>query len=108
MPTIAPAGRQRHRRLVLAKGLERVVAEAERPYVPSAAVPIDRRAVREARAALLELAASVRSETDAPPSAFDAVRRLLVDVDGPMFHPMHPSQLRSAAERARDALEAAR
>ena len=109
MSTIVPvAAWQRHRRLAVAKGLERIVAEAERPYVPSAAVPMDRRAVREARGALLELAAWVRDVTDAPPSALDAVRRLLVDPYGPLFRPTSPRELRSAADLAREGLEGGR
>jgi hypothetical protein len=108
MSTIAPAALwRRHRRLALAKGLERVVAEAERPYVPSAAVPVDRHAVRECRDSLLELAAAVREVDNARPADLLLVRRLLVDADGPLFRPASPAQLRAAAEFARDALERA-
>ena len=121
MSTSAPAAvkqRQRHldlaavwrrrRRLALAKGLERVVAEAGRPYVPSSAVPVDRYAVRECRDSLLELAASVRAADDPRLADLLLVRRLLVDADGPLFRPASPAHLREAADFARDALEAAR
>ena len=90
------------------RGLERVVAEVERPYVPSAAVPVSRYAVRECRDSLLELAASVREADDARPADLLLVRRLLVDADGPLFRPASPTHLREAADFAREALEAAR
>ncbi len=99
---------RRHRRLALARGLERVVAEVERPYVPSAAVPVSRYAVRECRDSLLELAASVREADDARLADLLLVRRLLVDADGPLFRPASPTHLREAADFAREALEAAR
>jgi hypothetical protein len=109
MSTIAPAAAwQRHRRLALAKGLERVVAEAGRPYVRSAAVPFDRRAVRESRDSLLELAASVREVDHARSADLLLVRRLLVDTDGPLYCPASPAQLREAADFAREELEVAR
>ena len=92
---------RRHRRLALARGLERVVAEVERPYVPSAAVPVSRYAVRECRD-------SVREADDARLADLLLVRRLLVDADGPLFRPASPTHLREAADFAREALEAAR
>ena len=65
----------------VAKSLVKVVRDAGRPPRLSAAVPVRRRAVRDAREELLALAAALRAgEADV-----ELAQWLLVDPDGPLY-----------------------
>jgi hypothetical protein len=100
--------KQRTRRR-LAGGVEKAVLEAEdpRPHSPvSAAIPVQRRAVLNARSELLLLAAALRTAPDPQPRGIAAVSVLLSDGAGPLFteHPAHA--LGSAVRRATTWVEA--
>jgi hypothetical protein len=65
----------------VADSIVRVVRDASRPPRLSAAVPMRRRAVRDAHGELLALAADLRAgEADVV-----LAQRLLVDVEGPLY-----------------------
>ena len=90
-----------NRRRELAAGLERLVDQAERPGGGlSAAIPPQRRQVRDARTALLELAAALRSPEPVAVEAVAIVARVLTDVAGPVYAPWPAGALAELARRA--------
>jgi hypothetical protein len=79
-----------------AAGLERALLAAHQPSGLTAAIPVQRGQVHEARDLLAQLAASLRTADAVPPAALDDVRRLLTDCTGPLFAPSAPGALRAA------------
>ena len=101
-------GRDERRRRRYADGLERAVQAAWTPAPRgpwTSAVPVQRRAVLESRALLLELACRVREAAGVPRSALDPVRRLLTDGTGPLYSKCEPGALREAVLEAMLALD---
>lgn len=92
-----------HRRAT-ARSLRRVLAEAERPAVLSAQIPVDRRAVRAERARLADLISTL-SDCDAPVSARGVALAddLVRSPASPLYHhrksPTGSGELRSAVRR---------
>lgn len=88
----------------LADGLERAVADAERPRrALSAAVPVRASEVVDNRHELLALAALLRSTPQPSPRALALTRRLLIDGSSPLFAADASPSLRDAVREARDA-----
>jgi hypothetical protein len=84
------------RRTRYAAGLERAMRAAHQPAGLTAAVPVQRRQVHEARDVLAELAGALRAGDAVPAAALDGVRRLLTDCTSPLFAPAAPGALRAA------------
>jgi hypothetical protein len=96
-----------HARTRLAKRLEDAIARADRPPARfSAAVPVSRGAVLEARGALLDLAERLRAPRPVYPDGVRLARQLLVDGAGPLYVPTERGDLRAAALLALGALDA--
>jgi hypothetical protein len=91
------------RRATLASSLLAAVRDANSPRRLTAAVPVDRRAVRAARADLESLAALLASDEPVNPCGLEAVRDLLHDGGGPLYRTVHEDELREAVQRARRA-----
>lgn len=73
------------RRDELAYTLERLVRESQLPHrIQTAAVPIDREAVRACAPQLLGLAVEMRASAAPQPGGVAALRLLLVDGSGPL------------------------
>ena len=102
--------RERRRRVLLARRLEALVAEAEHPHrrpgAVSARVPLDGAEVRRARAVLLELAVELRSEAPVRAEGLRQVRDLLTDGAGPVYLRRYDGDVTDAAEAALRALPA--
>jgi hypothetical protein len=94
----------RNRRTRYAAGLERALRAAHQPSGLTAAIPVQRGQVHEARAELAALASALRAE-EVPPAALDGVRRLLTDCTGPLFAPAPPGTLRVAVAGVLDELD---
>ena len=94
------SARERRR---LAAALRRLIEAAERPPWPSAAAPIDRLGVREARESVTALAGDLEAADDPPARAVAMVERLLADGASPLYVPDGRS-LESELRRARVAL----
>jgi hypothetical protein len=96
---------QRARRR-LAAALELAIDRAEAPHVPfSAAVPVCREAVHEARDVLLDLAERLRAPCPTRAEGVRLARALLIDGGGPLYVPTEPGALRAAVIRALGALD---
>jgi hypothetical protein len=92
-------------RIDLARSLADVVHAADERLLPGAA-PIDRRAVRAARAELLDLASRLfATDRLVEPRGVLLADRLLVDATGPLYGRNDPVRLRLAVRRARAALD---
>jgi hypothetical protein len=92
----------RERRQQLALGLERLIAAAEQPRPAlSAAIPPQRRQVREARETLSAIIRALRSADPVAAQGVAMVVRLLADGAGPAYSPAPEGAL---AELAEDAL----
>jgi hypothetical protein len=93
------------RRESLARGVERLVAAADRtrPRI-TAAIPPHRAEVRQARRELLSLAEVLRADGPVSPRGVALVSRLLTDGTGPAYAPAQLGALAAAAEQALDAL----
>ncbi|HEV7461952.1 MAG TPA: hypothetical protein VGN78_15550 [Solirubrobacteraceae bacterium] len=83
-------------RRYLAIGLERVLTDDGGPSW-SAAAPVDRRAVDDARPYLAQLAAMLRSAEPVAPQGVARALRLLTEVPSPLYAPAEPSDLRHEA-----------
>ncbi len=97
------------RRARFARSLRRAIDSAELPphhRLPlySAAIPVCRAAVLEARPTLLALADDLDEMRHPDPMGVALTIRLLSDGGGPLYRPWTPSELTGAAERARAAL----
>jgi hypothetical protein len=94
------------RRARFARSLLRAIESSEPHRLPSrsAAVPVSRAAVLEARPALLALASDLTERSHPAPQGVALAITLLTDGDGPLYRPATPGALRDAAERARAAL----
>src|SRR6201995_2014071 len=80
------ARHERRLRATLAEALERAVEEVDAPLRRGgAAVAIDRSAVAEAAALLLQVAARLRDPLPMPPEALRLVRPLAGDGAGPLY-----------------------
>jgi hypothetical protein len=100
--------RERRRRMVLARRLEDLVAEADHPHrrpgAVSARVSLDGAEVRRARTVLLELAVELRSEAPVRAEGLRQVRDLLTDGTGPVYLHRYDGDVTGAAEAALRAL----
>src|SRR5262245_22409125 len=67
--------------------IEGVVEAAQRPLRPSAAVPIDRKAIAIAGPALADLAGALRSDGPVEPRGVALTLRLLTDACSPVYLP---------------------
>jgi hypothetical protein len=91
----------------LAAGIEGVVHEAEAPRSwTSAAVPVQRKQVRDARGELLRLAAALRNGHEPSVRAVAMASVLLTDGASPVFAPHPRGALRQLAFRAAYTAEA--
>ena len=91
----------RRRRAALADGFVHAVAVAQRPPIGlTSAVPVQREAVLESRAALLELAQRIRATDGTHPERLVPARWLLTDGGGPLYMPAPPGALREAVAEA--------
>jgi hypothetical protein len=88
-----------------AAGLERALRAAHRPAEWSAAVPVQRGQIHDARDLLSQLAATLRRREALPPAALADVRRLLTDCSSPLFAPAPPGALRAAVAGVLDELD---
>jgi hypothetical protein len=92
-------------RIDLGRSLTDVVHGADERLLPNAS-PLDRNAVRENRAELLDLASRLCAVRDAvQPRGVLLVERLLVDGSGPLYGKHDPIRLRLAVRKARAALD---
>jgi hypothetical protein len=90
----------------LAEALEQSVTRAEQPRSGlTAAVPVARDAVRDAREALLDLAERLRAPRPVDPDGMRLARSLLIDGASPLYVPITRGELRGAAMRALGALD---
>ena len=97
--------RSRRVRRITARGIERVLADAEAPHVRwGSAAPFDSKAVAEARDQLRELAAALRAMESANPRGVAIAVLLLVDVQSPLYDGRVGHGLRHAAQTAIEAL----
>ena len=96
----------RHR---LSRALLRIVDVANRTPRPrrTAAAPLDRSAVLEARALLIQLAQRLDAEDSVNPRGVAMVSRLITDGAGPMYAPGHPIRMERPRTRLWDELRAA-
>jgi hypothetical protein len=69
----------------MAAAIEDVIREADRPPRLSAAAPINRPAIRAARAELTDLAQQVRARPDAPARGLALVRLMVMDGASPLY-----------------------
>ena len=89
----------------LGRSLTDIVHAADERLLPNAR-PLDRAAVRENRAELLDLASRLFAVADpVQPRGILLVERLLVDASGPLYGKHDPIRLRLAVRKARAALE---
>ncbi len=92
---------RRHRHL-LASGLRRVVATAEKPRRGfSAVAPIQRGPVLAARARLVEVAELLDGDEPVSPRGIIVVERLLTDGTSAIYTPSAPGELDAAVRHAR-------
>jgi hypothetical protein len=96
-----------HRR-ALAESVVQVVRASETRYLPSAS-PLNRVAVREQLALLLQLAAALaETERHVPPRGVLLVERLLTESKSPLYGNVSTTELRAALTDALNALEGRR
>ena len=92
-------------RRTLANSLDEAVSIAEgRQQRVNPAAPLATREVRAARAALLDLARSLRARGDVSPQGVAMAQRLLTDGSGPLYVTREHDALWHAARRATEAL----
>jgi hypothetical protein len=92
-------------RCELATEIERMIeAAAEPPRPLSAAVPLNRRAIEEARPLLLTLADDLRTDQPVKAHGVAIARQLLMDGGSPLYGSVDPAQLEQEIRRARAAL----
>jgi hypothetical protein len=95
-----------HCRHSLAKGLRRVIEDAERPSRSlTAAVPVQRKAVRRARAGLERLATKLEGEGPVALAGVAQLQILLTDGGSPLYAAHAKGQLDALVDRAELALE---
>jgi hypothetical protein len=87
-------------RRMLARGLERLVEQAEEPPSLSRAAVIHpwRPGVREARPLILTLASRLRSSAPVDPRGIAALKDLLTDGGGPVYTPGDPNTVKRHLE----------
>jgi hypothetical protein len=89
----------------VARGIERLLADAEHPPAPiSSSVPFDGDAVLAARPELEELAGALRCRGSVRASGVERAQWLLTDYDSPIFRPREADAIREAAQTALAAL----
>jgi hypothetical protein len=90
----------------LAEALEHSVTRADQPRGGlTAAVPVAREAVGDAREALLDLAERLRAPRPVDADGMRLARSLLIDGASPLYVPTTRGELRAAAIRALGALD---
>ena len=96
---------RRRTRGALAAHIERVVEDADKPpRMSSAAVPLNRRAIRALRALLLTLAWELRTEHPVRAHGVAIVRQLLRDGCSPLYGAGRLGELEEELRRARAGL----
>ncbi len=90
----------------LGRSLTEIVHAADERLLP-AATPLDRGAVRECRAELLELAARLYDSRPVAPRGVLLVERLVHDGSGPLYGDAGAPRLADEIEVAREALDGA-
>jgi hypothetical protein len=92
-------------RRALAAAIENIVDEVDRPSASiSAAAPVSRAAIKQARPQLLELAADLRSARPVQAAGVICVRSLLCDGSSPLYGVSEENALSGAVEEARQRL----
>ena len=91
-------------RVELGRSLTEVVHAADERLLPTA-TPLNRRAVRECRAELLELTARLFDAHPVAPRGVLLVERLLHDGSGPLYGDTSPTRLAREIEAAKGALD---
>jgi hypothetical protein len=92
----------------LARGLQRVLAEANQPardHSRWGVVPVRRERVRDASAEFQALIDHLLAPCPLPARGLAQVRVLLSDGSGPLYYPGSPADLRSTVHKAVEALE---
>jgi hypothetical protein len=88
-------------RALVATGLERVVASVDKPKSPlSAAIPVRRRPVREARPDLLALANDLRRMAVPNPRGVAMAERLITDPGSPLYCATSSEEIQRAVRAA--------
>jgi hypothetical protein len=88
-------------RALVATGLERAVASVDKPKSPlSAAIPVRRRPVRDARADLLSLAADLRQMSAPQARGVAMAERLITAPGSPLYCSTSGEEVRHAARAA--------
>jgi hypothetical protein len=96
---------QPSRRTKLATEIERIIEAAEEPRRPfTAAVPLNRCAIRDLRPLLLTIADDLRADEPVGAGGVAMVRQLLRDGSSPLYGPVDPGELEEELRRARAAL----
>lgn len=107
-PELALRGEQLARPAVrrgLAQGLRNVLDAADEPVRGlSATPPLNRRGLRMARDAMLDLAASLEAPSDVAPRGVAMTACLLREGDSPLYLAVDADELRAAVAAAREAL----
>jgi hypothetical protein len=87
-------------RRMLARGLERLVEQAEEPpsFSRTAVIQPWRPGVREARPLMLTLASRLRGSAPVDPRGIAALKDLLTDGAGPVYTPSDPNTLKRQLE----------
>jgi hypothetical protein len=89
----------------VAAEIQRVVEAAdEPPPLPTAAVPLNRCAIRDLRSLLLTLADDLRADEPVSAGGVAMVRQLLRDGSSPLYYPADAGELEEELRRASAAL----
>ena len=92
-------------RQVLARSLTRIVAAADAPMARRLTAPVDRPAVRRARAELAAVAGRLVASGPVNVQGVARVRILVADGTGPLYRPAAPERLRRELIEALTALD---
>ena len=96
----------RRRREKLANALDQLVADAQQPHRGvTAAIPMDRAEVLDARIPLRDLSCRLRSDAPVDPQGVLLTEQVLCDVASPVFRPAERGALRMAVRRLNTALD---
>jgi hypothetical protein len=95
----------RAQRSLLARSLRRVGASSDAPSAQHVHAPVDREAVRRARAELEALAARLTSSEPLDVRGVARVRTLLADGTGPLYREHEPGRLRRELVATLDSLD---
>ena len=97
----------RRRRDKLANALEQLIADAQQPPRSSmtAAIPMDRAEVLDARIPLSDLVCRLRSDAPVDPQGVLLTEQVLCDVASPVFRPAERGALRTTVRQLNAALD---